>query len=138
MHVVFLKEKLDLAGVMLGLIKNLKNKYNMQVQYLHCDNGGKYIAFEKTCKQEGLEVDFEYTAPGMPQQNGCIKQKFATLFNQVCEMLNGGKFNTYLQSGLLVEAANTAMFLENNCLSPSRILSPFQQFLGREREASCL
>ena len=30
----FLKEKLDLVGVMMGLIKNLKTKYNIYVQYL--------------------------------------------------------------------------------------------------------
>ena len=38
----FLKEKSDLAGVMLGLIKTLKNKYNMQVQYLLYDNSQKH------------------------------------------------------------------------------------------------
>ena len=79
----FLKEKLDLAGVMLGLIKLLKNKYNLEVQYLFCDNAGENIALEKAWKQEGLGFHFKYTAPSMPQQNGCIKREFATLFNQV-------------------------------------------------------
>ena len=61
----FLKEKSDIADIMFGLIKNLKNKYIMQVQCLHCDNAGKNVAFEKACKQEGLGVDFKYTSPGM-------------------------------------------------------------------------
>ena len=30
------------------------------------------VVFKKACKQEGLVVDFEFTALGMPQQNGCI------------------------------------------------------------------
>ena len=47
----FLEEKLDLAGIMLGLVKNLK-KCDMQVQYLCCDNTGKNVAFEKAYKQE--------------------------------------------------------------------------------------
>ena len=81
---------------MLGLIKNLKTKYNLQVQYLHCDNAGENVVFKKDCKEEGLWGDMEYTSPGMPQQNGCIKPKFATLFNWACAMLNGGKFNAFL------------------------------------------
>ena len=39
---------------MVDLIKNLKNKYNQQVQYLGYDNAGENVAFERACKQEGL------------------------------------------------------------------------------------
>ena len=108
---------------MLGLINNLKIKSNLQVQYLHCDNAGENQAFKKTCKQEGLGINFQYTAPGMPQQNGCIP------------MLNGGKFTPYLQSGLWAEAANTATILENHLITPNRTLSPFQQFFGKGKKS---
>ena len=111
---------------MLGLVTNLKIKLNLQVQRLRCNNAGKNQAFERTCKQEGLGIDFEYSIPGTPQQNGCVKCKFASLFNLVCFMLNGGKFTAYLQSGLWAEAANTATLLKNNLLTPNRTLSPFQ------------
>ena len=95
---------------MVGLNKNLK--------YFHYDNPGKNQTFKQTCKQEGLVVDFEYTAPGTPQRNGCVKQqncqvepKFCTLINQACAMLNDGKFNACLQIGLWTKAANIAMLL---------------------------
>ena len=51
-----LKEKSNLVDIMIGLIKNLKNKYNLQLQYLNCNNAGENISFEKACKQEGLGV----------------------------------------------------------------------------------
>ena len=89
----------------------------MQVQYLHWDYAGENVAFEKTCKQEGLGVGFKYTIPGMSEQNGCVECKFATSFNRVCTMLNGGKFNAFLQNGFSAKAANTAMLLENNLLT---------------------
>ena len=92
--VSFLK-KPNLVDVMRALTKNLKNEYNQQVQYLCCDNTGEKVALKKACEQEGLGVHFEYTAPGMPQQNGHVKQKFAIIFNKVCAMLNSGKFNAY-------------------------------------------
>ena len=66
----FLKEKSDLSGVLMSLVKNLNIKYNTQVQYLCCDNAGENDAFEKACKQEGMGMEFEFTAHGTPQQNG--------------------------------------------------------------------
>ena len=62
----FLKEKSDLVVVMIGLVKNLKNKYNLQVQYLCCNNAVENIAFEQACKQEGLGDEYECTAQDMP------------------------------------------------------------------------
>ena len=46
----FLKENSDLKNVMMGLIKNLKTKYNIQVQYLCCDNAGEIVDFKRACK----------------------------------------------------------------------------------------
>ena len=58
--------------------------------------------------------NFDYTAPGMPQQNGQVKKKLATLFNQVFDVPDGGKFNAYLQNEKWAKAANNTMLLENN------------------------
>ena len=108
----------------------------MQVQFLHCDNAGENQAFKQTCIQGGLWVDFKYTTPGLPQQDGHVEWKFATLFNQVHAMFNSEKFTTYLQNGLWAKAANTTTVLKNNLITPNRNISSFEQFLGREREAS--
>ena len=91
-------------------------------------------AFKQTCKNNGLGINFKYTAPGIPQQNGHIKHKFATLFNWVHVMLNGSKFTAYLQSGLWADAANTAALLKNNLITTNRTLSPFQQFFGKGKK----
>ena len=53
-------------------------------------------------------------------------------------MLNGEKFSSFLKNGLWTKAANTATLLDNNLLTKMRDLSPFQQFLGGEREVSLL
>ena len=49
----FSKEKFDLVSVMMGLIKNLKAMYNIQVHHLHCDNTGENIAFKKPTNKKG-------------------------------------------------------------------------------------
>ena len=56
---------------------------------------GENVDIIKACKQEGVRINFKYTAPGTPQQNGWVKQKFDTLFNWVCAMLNGKNFFLY-------------------------------------------
>ena len=113
----------------MGLIKNVKTKYNIQVQDLHCDNTDESIAFKNACKQEELGMEFEFTAPGTPQQNSPVKQ-FTTLFNQVCTMLICGKFTTFLRNSLWTEAANTTTLLKNNLIITNSIISPFQHFFG--------
>ena len=116
--VIFLKEKLDLKNVMVGLITNLKIKCNIQVQYLCCNNVGGNVDFKRAWKHGGMGMEIEYTALGTPQQNSCIEWKFVTLFNWVYTMLNSGKFTA---------------FLRNNLISHNRDLSPFQHFLGEGR-----
>ena len=96
----FLKEKLDLKNVVMGLIKKLKTKYNIWIQYLQFDNVGESVDFERACKQEGMGMKFKYIAPGNPQQNGHIEWKFTTLLNQVLAMLNGRKFTAFLRNSL--------------------------------------
>ena len=40
----YLREKSDLVDIISGLVKNLKNKYNLQVHYLCYDNAGENVA----------------------------------------------------------------------------------------------
>ena len=40
----------NLADTVVGLIENLKNKHNLQVQFFCCDNAGENQAFEQTFK----------------------------------------------------------------------------------------
>ena len=92
----------------------------MQVLYLRCDNRDERIAFKKACNQKVLGVEFEYTTPGMPQQNRQVEWKFTTLFNRVHFMLNRKKFITFLRNGLWAVAPNTATLLKNNLVTPNR------------------
>ncbi len=129
----FLKEKSDLKDHVIELIKEMHLKYNCKVKCIRCDNAGENISLEKACKQEGLGVFFEYTAPGTPQQNGRVERKFATLYNRVRAMLNGGKFSSSLRNQLWAEAAQTATVLQNSLVSQQGAMSPYHQFFGKRR-----
>ena len=50
---LFLKEKSNLVETMLGLIKSLKIKFNLQVQHLHCNNAGENQTCKKSANRKG-------------------------------------------------------------------------------------
>ena len=127
----FLKKKDDLKAVMIPFLKDLREKYMSPVKYIRCDGAGENCALDEACKQEGLGIQFEYTAPGTPQQNGKVERKFATLFGRVRAMLNSAGFPEDLRKSLWAEAANTATMLDTFLISSPQDKMAFQQFFGK-------
>ena len=74
---------------------------------------------EQACMHEGMGIEFDNTAPGIPQQNHHVEWKFTTLLNRVYTMLSGGKFSSFSRNGLWAEAANVATLLKNNFITPN-------------------
>ena len=109
----FLKSKDELSATVRALIKELKAKNGIAVKTIRCDNAGENKKLEKDSKKDGLGLNFEYTAPGMPQQNGRVERKFAALYGRVRSMLNGARLTASLRSKLWAEAAKTATDCEN-------------------------
>ena len=60
----FLKEKSDLSDKIGIFLKDFKGIYNREVRFIWCDNAGENKALETACKEQGLSIIFEYTAPG--------------------------------------------------------------------------
>ena len=71
---------------MMALMKDLWVKQGIYMKYICCDNAGKNNTFHKLCKEEEIGIKLIYTMLGMPQQNGRVEHKFATLYNRVCAM----------------------------------------------------
>ena len=108
---LFLKEKSDLKMNVLALIKELKAKDGYIIKYIWCDNAGENLALEIACQQERLGIHFEYA---IPQQNGRVERKFATLFRRVCAILNGVGFDKFWGHDMKAEAVNTATLVKKN------------------------
>ena len=66
LHAVIFSKKRQLKNLLLGLIKDLKAKYGIHVQYARCDNAGENGDFEMACKQD---------SPGTPQQKSHAELK---------------------------------------------------------------
>ena len=103
----FISEKSYLEDVLEPFFIDLKATYGIQVKIVRCDNAGENRSFEKTCKSTGLGFEFEYTAPGTPQQNRRVDRTFQTLYGRIRAMLAGSGFLRNIQKKLRPEAANT-------------------------------
>jgi hypothetical protein len=129
---LFLQKKSDQVDQLLTLLKDLKAKNLISVKQIRCDNAGENKSLQKLCEQEGLGIQFEYTAPGTPQLNGRVERKFATLYGRVRAMLNGARLTKELRHGLWTEAARTASDLENTLVTKVKPVAAFNQFYETE------
>ena len=88
----FLKEKTELKQVMMSLSNDLKATYCIDARYIVYDNAGENEDFKWLCKQDRMNIKFEYTMPNTLQQNWRVEKKFATIYNWINGMLSVGKF----------------------------------------------
>ncbi len=118
----------------MNLVKHLQTK-GKSTKFIRCDNAGEEnLQTEKLCTQKGLGIDFEFTAPNTPQQNGRVEQRFATLYGRVRSMLNAAQLNQEFRSGLWAECAQTATYLDIQDYEVSDQKRPrFTEFDGHDK-----
>ncbi|KAG7344884.1 integrase core domain containing protein [Nitzschia inconspicua] len=126
----FGKHKSDLMKVGIDMLLDLKTQ-NVMVKTIRCDNAGENKMLEQACKIQGLQIVFEYTAPGTPQQNGVVERKFATLFGKVRSMNNGAGLHDTFQQQLWAEEANCATDLECLLVKKTGDRTPHELFYGK-------
>ena len=85
----------------------------MTFKVIRCHNAGGNRKLQEVLTNDNYGSKFEYTAPRTPQQNGTVERAFATLYGKTRSMLNWGKFQDNMRSGLWAEYANTATMLDN-------------------------
>ena len=84
---IFLKCKSDLSQNMFAFLKTLIGQ-GYKVKFLRCDSAGENTKFKADVEKDGLNVEFEFTAPRTPQHNGKVERKFATLYGRLRAMLD--------------------------------------------------
>jgi hypothetical protein len=126
----FIQSKRDLAVVGIEVLRTL-DIHGIKVQAIRCDNAGENKVLEATCQKEGMQIMFEYTAPGTPQQNGVAERMFATLFGRVRAMNTAAGLTTSLRNQLWAEAANCATDINNLIIRKKGDKSPYELFFGK-------
>ena len=74
-------------------------------------------------------IDFEYTAPNTPQQNGIVERAFATIYGKARAMMNEANFSQK-KNMFWAEAVHTCTQI-GNILTNSEGKSPAELFTGK-------
>ena len=90
----------------------MKDKYEIQVRFISCDNAGEHKKLEEKCNAEGLGIIFEYTMTGTPQRNAFVERAIPMIIGQARAMMNLAGFTTKTHKQFWCEVANTAMMLD--------------------------
>jgi transposase InsO family protein len=125
----FLTNKSHISSTLLPFLRQLQPQRELTVKYLRCDNAPEHIKFQKSLQQTtDLKIQFEYTAPNTPQQNGKIERKFATLYGKTRAMMNQAEFTWTLRHRMWAFCAFYATHLENMLLQPHQSHTPYELF----------
>ena len=100
------------------------------MKIIRCDNAGENKVLERESDKNELGINFEYTAPGTPQQNGVVERAFVTVMGRARAMMNHAGFTMAKRQQLWCEAAKTATLLDNILVQDSTKSPPFTQFFG--------
>ncbi len=128
----FLQRKSETKTKMVPWIKDLKSKHGIVVKFIHCDDAGENVSFEKACLAEGLGIQFEYTAAGTPQFNGRVERTFLTLYGRVRSMMNAAKMPQKMRTGVWTECAATASKNDSLMVTNTKPISSHNQFFEKE------
>ena len=128
----FLKKKNDQIKVIIDWLKELKNKYKIKVQQIRMDNAGENKMLARCCDRNEMGIKFEYTAPGMLQQNRVVERAFVTLIGRGRAMMNHARFTVKKRQEMWCEAAQAATMLDNVLVQEKGGKPPHTKFYGED------
>ena len=127
----FLRGKSQVGETIVEVLQELKVRHNKAAKYIRCDDAGENHKAEEACWRNGFNVQFEYTPPGTPQQNGRIERKFATCYGRIQACYKAaGILEDDLKYKIWAECAMYVTKMDNILVSSTREHSPHFLFYG--------
>ena len=109
---MFLKEKSELVDRGIQFLRERAREYKGRM-FVRCDNAGENRALADAIGEIGMNVQFEFTAPGTPQQNGKAERAFATIWGKMRSCMIHAGFTQKMKENLFAEVINTLTCLHN-------------------------
>ena len=117
--------------VLIDWFDDLKSKYCIDIKYIHCVNAGENKALQSQLKKARSKIQFEFTAPDTPQQNGIGECSFSTLMGHTRAMMNYAGFNKNMQQLMWCKSANTATALDGITVPSHENMCSYELFYGK-------
>ena len=131
-HSFFLKTKSDQIELFPIWIKELKAKYGIDIKYMRLDNSGENRSLQKECDKQNLEIIFEFSAPGTPQQNSVVDRKIPTMMGRSRTMMLTAGFSQQDKRKFLCEVISTTTKLDKIMVTKEMTKPPFTMFYNDE------
>ena len=131
-HIVFLNKKRDQIKMMLMWIRGLSKKYKIEIKRIRLDTSGENRSLQKECDKANLQIIFEFTAPGTPQQNSVAERRIPTLMGRARAMLIKAGIDSKGKGEFWCEVISTATKLDNRMVRPERTKPPNTLFYGKD------
>jgi hypothetical protein len=115
------------------LVLRLNNEHPDCLKAIHSDNGTEYrnTSFDEFCLEH--EIDQQFSAPRVPQQNGVMERKNRTLVEMARTMLD----EHVTPRRFWADAISTAWYISNRIFLRSiLLLTPFELWFGRKPSVS--
>lgn len=120
--VYLLNNKAEVYEKIQNYMEMVKNKFGKYPNILRSDNGGEYVSKHVQSYLESKGVQYQYTVPYSPQQNGVSERKNRSLVEMGrCLLKEASIGNKYWG-----EAIMTANYLQNRLVSKTIVSTPFE------------
>ena len=113
-------------------IKGLSKKYGIEIKRIRLDNSGENKRLQKECNKENLQIIFEFTASGTPQQNSVAERRTPMLMGRARAMLIQAGIDSKGKGEFWCEVISTATKLDNIMVRPERAKPPHTLFYGKD------
>jgi hypothetical protein len=136
--VYFTKERRELRELFQVFRARVEAETSLKIKQVRCDNALEYRALEKAIATTG--VQFEFTTPYTPEQNGVSERLNRSLITVARSMLQDAQLPTKFWA----EAANTACYLRNRTpigpggITPEEAYSGKKPYIGHLRAFGCI
>jgi hypothetical protein len=122
---MFLKSKAETTELMLGFFNKMQERGTPVLQ-VRLDNSGENRKLRESTQH--MHIQYEFTAPNTPQQNGRVERKFAVLYEYMRSMPNSAKIPEEMRTKLWAEAAHHVTDIVNSLCTTGNPVPPFKKF----------
>jgi hypothetical protein len=136
--VYFTKERRELRELFQVFRARVEAETSLRIKKVRCDNAPEYRSLEKAIATTG--VQFEFTTPYTPEQNGVSERLNRSLITVARAMLQDAQ----LPAKFWAEAANTTCYLRNRTpigpgdMTPEEAYSGKRPYIGHLRAFGCV
>ena len=113
-------------------MRGLSRKHRIEIKKIRLGNSGENKILLNECDKQTLGEIFEFTAPGMPQQNSVVERRIPMSMERARAMLIQAGIDSKGKGVFWCEVISTVTNLDNIMVRPDRTKPPYTLFYNKD------